>query len=117
MNTLTLITSTVMLLTSTGALANKFVAADNTAQTQLCLAIASNHQLTIYKTIRQFNTRKTLLSKKLECNDMSVAEFASKYNLLNSANFLNLNTTSTHIKDLSAATEDTTALITISGSK
>lgn len=117
MNTLTIVTGAIILLSSTNSLANEFVAADDTAATQLCIAVASNHKLTIHKTIRQFNTRKTVLSNRLACNDMSLDEFASRYNLDNSANFLNINTTSTHIRDLSAAVENTSAPITISGSK
>jgi len=118
MNTLTVLTSAVILLTAATSSANEFVAADTSVATQLCMAVASNHKLTLRKEIREHNISRPILANRLACNDMPISTFASRYNLENSANFLNINTaTSTHIKDLSVSISNSAAPITVSGSK
>lgn len=118
MNTVTVLASVAIIFTSTYSSANEFVANDNSAATQLCMAVASNHKLTLRKEIREHNISKAVLNNRLACNEMPITAFASRYNLTKSAQFLNINTsTSTHIKDLSAMTKDTSAPVMLSGSK
>ncbi|MBQ4852603.1 DUF3718 domain-containing protein [Pseudoalteromonas sp. MMG012] len=118
MNVITVLSSAAILLASSSSLAHEFIAADNTPATQLCMAVASNHKLTLRKEVREHNISRPVLTNRLACNNMSIDTFATLYNLENSANFLNIDmTTSTHIRDLSASINNTQTTLVISGSK
>ncbi|TMS91530.1 hypothetical protein CWB58_19065 [Pseudoalteromonas sp. S201] len=96
--------STVLLGAATltaPVMATTFVAADSSPGTQVCMAVASNKQLTLLKTIKELHTNKHVIGKKLRCNDLSMNDFVALYDLDKSARFFNIEaTTSTSIRDL-----------------
>lgn len=82
-------------------MATTFVTTDSSPGTQVCMAVASNKQLTLHKTIKELHTNKHVIGKKLRCNNLSVNDFVALYNLDKSARFFNIEaTTSTSIRDL-----------------
>ncbi|MEO2266060.1 DUF3718 domain-containing protein [Pseudoalteromonas pernae] len=114
------------LLTSAGALLlsglsmqasaqSEFVAADGTLGTQLCMAVSSNsrHQLT--KIMSETGANSKIFKNKLQCNNLSVREFASLYGFERSLQTLRITPlTQTSIHDL--AFVHGTKLTTVSGS-
>lgn len=120
MNTLTTTLCTTLLLgsaviTST-AQAAEFSAADNTPGTQLCMAVTSNKPLNLHLTMKDMRISKHTVEKKLRCNEMSVAEFASNYGFERTAGYLNIEVeTNTSIHDI--AMHDNNAVLVVAGSK
>ena len=93
MNTLkaTLCTTMVLgatLLIAKPALATQFVAADSSPGTQACMAVAANKSYVVRKASRDLNISKAVMSKKLHCNNLSMGDFVTLYNLDKSANYL-----------------------------
>ncbi|QMW13182.1 MULTISPECIES: DUF3718 domain-containing protein [Pseudoalteromonas] len=120
MNTLTLAFGTALIvgssMTATDANAAQFVAADNSAGTQACMAIVSNKPINLAQTMRDLRLNKRVISDKLQCNDMSTAQFASTYGFNKSASYLNLEQqTKTSIQDIAKVSDNT--VYVISGSK
>ena len=120
MNTLTTLGATLLLATSTFVVTNvnatEFTAADNSIGTQLCMAVAKDHKLSLKRTMDKVRINKHSLVNNLTCNDLSVAKFAATYDLNNSAKYLNLDTnTITTIRDL-AAKRDKKVLV-VAGSR
>ncbi|BBN81724.1 hypothetical protein PA25_17090 [Pseudoalteromonas sp. A25] len=83
--------------------AEQFVAADNSIETELCMAITEDDSFKLRKTMKEHRIGLRLVQNELTCNNMSADKFVAKHGLRNSANSLNLDlNTQTHIKDLSA---------------
>ena len=118
MNTLkaTLCTTMVLgatLLIAKPALATQFVAADSSPSTQACMAVAANKSYVVRKASRDLNISKAVMSKKLHCNNLSMGDFVTLYNLDKSANYLNIDTsTRTSIKDLAKSYNPEKVIIT-----
>ncbi|WP_286741731.1 MULTISPECIES: DUF3718 domain-containing protein [unclassified Pseudoalteromonas] len=118
MNTLkaTLCTTMVLgatLLIAKPALATQFVAADSSPGTQACMAVAANKSYVVRKASRDLNISKAVMSKKLNCNNLSMGDFVTLYNLDKSANYLNIDTsTRTSIKDLAKSYNPEKVIIT-----
>ncbi|MFC3031410.1 DUF3718 domain-containing protein [Pseudoalteromonas fenneropenaei] len=112
----TLLTAgSLLCLTATNVAAQEFIAADDSVATRVCMAVASNRPLNLRLEMKEVGMRTVTVQKKLHCNEMPVAEFASVYNLNRTANFLHLDIgTETSIKDLAAHNLQP---IMISGSK
>lgn len=93
----------------------KFVAADSSKGTELCLAFASNKPLKLQKALTQNRLRKFQIDEELTCNDMSLAKFAGTYKLHKTSKFMNLDVnTSTSIQDLAMTQQ---RVIYVSGNK
>ncbi|CAH9061643.1 hypothetical protein PSECIP111951_02531 [Pseudoalteromonas holothuriae] len=99
------------LLTAT-AHAEQFVAADNTIETNLCMAITENDSYNLRRTMREYRIGLRVVQNELSCNNMSTDQFISKHGLDNSAHSLRFDmNTETHIKDLSASANNLTILV------
>ncbi|XQF91965.1 DUF3718 domain-containing protein [Pseudoalteromonas espejiana] len=100
-------------LMASPASAVQFEAADSSPGTQACMAVAANKTYVLRKTSRSLNISKAVLSKKLECNNLSMGDFVTLYNLDKSANYLNIDTsTRTSIKDLAKTMTSEKVIIT-----
>ncbi|MCF6434076.1 MULTISPECIES: DUF3718 domain-containing protein [Pseudoalteromonas] len=101
----------------TTAHAKQFVAADDSLATELCMAIASNHSLSLRKTMAEHHVSTNVMQNRLACNGQSTTKFASIHRLNNTAKLLRLDlTTHTEIRDLSASTTQADTFV-VSGSK
>ncbi|WP_105168365.1 DUF3718 domain-containing protein [Pseudoalteromonas sp. T1lg23B] len=119
MNKLATLCTTALLsgLLATTAQAKQFVAADDSLATELCMAIASNHSLSLRKTMDEHHVSVNVMQNKLACNGHSTTKFASLHELNNTARLLRLDlTTHTEIHDLSAKASQADVLV-VSGSK
>ncbi|CAM3989201.1 DUF3718 domain-containing protein [Pseudoalteromonas byunsanensis] len=119
MNKLATLCSTALLSTVlvTTVQAKQFVAADDSLATDLCMAIASNHTLSLRKTMDEHHVSVRVMQNKLTCNGLSTTKFTSKHELSNTAKLLHLDlTTHTEIHDLSAKAQHADVLV-VSGSK
>jgi hypothetical protein len=120
MNKLTMLCAASILtgLSAIPAHATEFVAADNTIETTLCMAVANNRSLTLRKTMAKNRITHKVMNDALECNGHSVAEFVSIYTLNNTAGLLGIDVNAhTHIRDLSAQVNNDTTTLVVSGSK
>ncbi|ALU42074.1 DUF3718 domain-containing protein [Pseudoalteromonas rubra] len=114
----TLMLSPLFLATSLTASAGEveLVGADNSIATQLCVAVGTNHRLTLIKELTEHRISRSVVASKLTCNDMPVPQFAKKFGLHKTAGLLNIDfTTDTSITDI--AMTDNTQTIVVSGSK
>lgn len=114
----TLVLSPLLLATSLATSAGEveFVGADNSIATQLCVAVGTNHRLTLIKELTEHRISRSIVANKLTCNDMPVPQFAKKFGLHKTAGLLNIDfTTDTSITDI-AMTENTQTIV-ISGSR
>ncbi|KZN62141.1 hypothetical protein N473_21585 [Pseudoalteromonas luteoviolacea CPMOR-1] len=111
-----LTTALTALVTMSNAHAVEFVAADNSHATELCMAFASDRPHVMLAALRGQHTAKTRITSKLECNDMSLNEFAQAYSLTRNAKFMKIDLeTKTSIKDI--AKVQPTMPVVLSGSK
>ncbi|NOU49292.1 DUF3718 domain-containing protein [Pseudoalteromonas sp. JBTF-M23] len=86
--------------------AEQFVAADNTIETELCMAITENDSFNLRKTMKAHRIGLRVMQNELTCNNMSADKFIAVHGFDNSAHSLNVDlNTETHIKDLSARHE------------
>ena len=121
MNTLTTTLCTTLLLgtaamTTTTTQAAQFVAADNNPGTQVCMAVVSNRPMKVYSTMKDLRLNKNTIADKLQCNDMSMSEFAGTYGFNRTAKYLGLETTTgTSIQDLAKLDQQT--IMVVAGSK
>lgn len=111
-----LTTALTALVTMSNAHAVEFVAADNSHATELCMAFASDRPHVMLAALRGQHTAKTRITSKLECNDMSLNEFAQAYSITRNAKFMKIDLeTKTSIKDI--AKVQPTMPVVLSGSK
>ncbi|KZN51741.1 DUF3718 domain-containing protein [Pseudoalteromonas luteoviolacea] len=104
------------LVSMSNAHAVEFVAADNSHATELCMAFASDRPHVMLAAMRGQQSAKTRITSKLECNDMSLDEFAQTYSLIRNAKFMKIDLeTKTSIKDI--AKVEPTMPVVLSGSK
>jgi hypothetical protein len=91
---LTLITASILAVTSAQAITYKFVAADNSPETKLCVLAGSDEMRKLKRTIKNqplFNRyipNLRYVSNNIKCNDMFMVNFASRYNADKVANYL-----------------------------
>ncbi|MCF2909293.1 DUF3718 domain-containing protein [Pseudoalteromonas sp. DL2-H2.2] len=114
----TLLLSPLLLATSLSATAGnvEFVAADNSVATQLCVAVGTNHRLTLIKELQDHRISRAIVADKLVCNDMTVPQFAKKFALHKTARLLKIDfTTDTSIRDI--AMTDSKQAVVVSGSR
>ncbi|MFY8273377.1 DUF3718 domain-containing protein [Pseudoalteromonas sp. SSDWG2] len=79
----------------------RFVAADNSVGTQLCMAITKDSPLKLKKAMDYHRARTHLVVNDLQCNDLTVRQFASLYGFERSMKRLNITPlTETSIRDL-----------------
>ncbi|MBD1584571.1 DUF3718 domain-containing protein [Pseudoalteromonas sp. S16_S37] len=96
--------------------AEQFIAADDTIETELCMAIARDNSFNLRKTMQERRVTLRVVKNVLACNNMATDKFIAKYGFKNSAHSLNLDfNTKTHIKDLSARNEVSKTIV-VSGS-
>lgn len=111
----TTLISATLLVSANASADTQFVAADNSPGTKLCMAFASNSPLKMNKALKRYRVNKFTIDDKLQCNDLSLAKFASSYGLNRTGKFMNLEvSTSTSIRDLAMLSNKT---IYVSGSK
>jgi len=117
MKILTLTFAVVFVLLSFNANATKykFIAADSSIETKMCVFAASNNKLGLKSSMR-FSTRNSSINARkftvnnILCNDMVMAHFAHKYDALDTFAYLNrftakknkIPTTTVKIKDIVA---------------
>ena len=83
------------------ASAVQFEAADSSSGTKACMAVAANKGHVLRKASRNLHISKAVISTKLKCNNLSMGDFVTLYNLDKSANYLNIDiSTRTSIKDI-----------------
>ncbi|TLX51549.1 hypothetical protein CWC31_05240 [Pseudoalteromonas ruthenica] len=105
-----------LLSTTAAADSSKFVAADNSAGTELCMAITKNSPLKLRRSMKEHYVNTYTMENKLACNDLTVRQFASLYGFDRSLKVLNIERlTETSIRDL-AAKNDTDSFM-VYGSK
>ncbi|CCQ11955.1 hypothetical protein PALB_28560 [Pseudoalteromonas luteoviolacea B = ATCC 29581] len=115
MKLLTLIATTTFALTMTTANATDFVASNNSVETNLCMAIASNSGHEVRDEMKLNRVNKHTVNNKLRCNKLDVKNFTVKYDLAKSAKSLGFEIDSkTTIHDLSASL---TAPVNVVGSR
>ena len=86
--------ASILLMSNAQAVTYKFIAADDSRETKLCVLAGSNEVKKLKKQARNFprfnrvipNTR--FIANKVKCNDMFMTSFASRYNADNVANYL-----------------------------
>jgi|GEM_PF-654626 len=86
--------ASILLMSNAQAVTYKFIAADDSRETKLCVLAGSNEVRKLKKQVRNFprfnrripNTR--FIANKVKCNDMFMTSFASRYNADNVANYL-----------------------------
>ncbi|AOT08106.1 DUF3718 domain-containing protein [Pseudoalteromonas luteoviolacea] len=111
-----MIATLTALVSMSNAHAVEFVAADNSHATKLCMAFASDRPHVMLKALRGQHTAKPRIANKLECNDMSLDEFAQVYSLTRTAKFMKIDLeTKTSIKDIAKTETSLPAVLT--GSK
>lgn len=59
----------------------QFIAADQSAETAVCLAIAANDSKQLRSTLRRFDLSRREVLLTLHCNQMPALQFASYYRL------------------------------------
>lgn len=80
---------------------DEFIAADNTVGTQLCMAITEDAPLKLRNTMNDHRVRSYVVINKLQCNDLTVRQFASLYGFERSLKKLGMTPlTETSIHDL-----------------
>ena len=80
---LTLACSLAALFIATGASAQqyKFVATDNSPATKLCVKAGSNEKFQLKRTAKRYHLGKMAqIANDFQCNGLSMAQFAYKYN-------------------------------------
>jgi len=100
---------------STYAQEYKFVAAGPGLATKLCVHAANNNRAGVKHVMKMLydNRSTTLVANTMRCNDLSIAQFAHKYEAKDTFKYLNrmshgenrLNT-STHIRDIVLLSND-----------
>lgn len=90
----------------------KFVAMDSSVATKMCITSAMNDLRKLKTQVKIFErNNKRGVANGYVCNDMSIAQFSSKYGAYKTASYLNkfardknkANLTSVEIRDLSAS--------------
>ena len=66
----------------------QFSAADNSAETAVCLAIASNNSLQLQQTLRRYDFSRREVVLSVQCNGMPALQFARQYQLSMAEKFL-----------------------------
>ena len=95
--------------------AKKFVAADSSPSSQLCMAVASNKPINLIKRINDYSMTRKSVSKVVKCNSMPIASFAKVYELDRTGRLLKYeNAPSISIKDIAMLDKDN---IVIAGSR
>lgn len=88
----------------------KFVAADQSRETKICVHAGNNNQDRLKATMRLSSDSNKFIANHVKCNDMVMVQFAYKYDALDTAKYLNRYTkvtnripeTSITIRDLAA---------------
>ncbi|WP_019027665.1 DUF3718 domain-containing protein [Colwellia piezophila] len=117
MKILNLISVVVILLLSfnVNATKYKFIAADNSIETKICVFAGNNNKLGLKNALRLNSWGAAFVNKRfsvnnITCNDMVMAHFAHKYDALDTFAYLNrlttkkdkIHATSVEIKDIAA---------------
>ncbi|WP_462158483.1 DUF3718 domain-containing protein [Pseudoalteromonas sp. GB56] len=93
----------------------EFVATNNSIGTQLCMAVSTNNRHELSKVMNENGISAKVFQRKLQCNSLSVREFASLYGFDRSLQTLRMTPlTQTSIHDL--AMVHGTKLTTVTGS-
>ena len=78
--TITLSAAALMFTFNTQAHANHTLkAADASISTEVCMAVASNKPLRLYKTLKENRLSLQKVTKNIRCNDLTLHEFATKH--------------------------------------
>ncbi|WP_462158482.1 DUF3718 domain-containing protein [Pseudoalteromonas sp. GB56] len=94
---------------------SNFIAADDSIGTQICMAITKDSPLKLRNEMKNHHVRKTVVVNKLQCNDLTVRQFASLYGFDRTLKGLGMTPlTETSIHDLAKVHGDT--LTVVSGS-
>ena len=86
---LTLIAVSLSAAASAQALTYKFIANDNSIETQLCVLAGSNDKSKLNQVMSNYTKSKRYIANSVRCNDMVISSFASRYNADDTANYLN----------------------------
>ncbi len=82
--------STLTLGTATANAATyKFVAADNSKTTQLCIAAGSNKLMQYRTTVKELGVTERYSANTVTCNGANIASFAAKYDAMRTAKHIN----------------------------
>ena len=86
---LTLVAVSFSIITSAQALTYKFVANDNSVETQLCVLAGSNEKSKLKQVMINYSKSNRYIANSVRCNDMVISSFASRYEADDAANYLN----------------------------
>jgi hypothetical protein len=91
MNILKLTFATAIILASYNVNATnyKFVAADQSRETKVCVHAGNNNKDRLKATMRLSSDSNRFIANHVTCNDMVLVQFAYKYDALETANYLN----------------------------
>lgn len=82
--------STLTLGTATANATNyKFVSADNSKTTQLCIAAGSNHLMKYRSNVKELGVSERYSANTITCNGKNIAAFAAKYDAMRTAKHIN----------------------------
>jgi len=86
--------ASILLMSNAQAVTYKFIAADDSRETKLCILAGSNEIRNLKQKVRNFPRFARLIpnarfiANEVKCNDMFMESFASKYNADDVANYL-----------------------------
>jgi len=86
---LTLIAVSLSAVTSTQALTYKFVANNNTIETELCVLAGNNEKSKLKLVMNNYSKSNRFIANAIKCNNMIIGNFASRYEANDTANYLN----------------------------
>jgi len=91
MKLLTVIVASTIAVASLSANAGqyKFVAGNDNAQTQLCVAAGNNHVMRYDEKVNALGLSKRYAAQSTVCNGLNIGAFATKYHALNTAKQIN----------------------------
>lgn len=86
---LTLIAVSISAVASTHAITYKFVANNNTPETELCVLAGNNEKSKLKHIMNQYSKSNRYIANSIQCNNMLIGSFASRYEAGDTSNYLN----------------------------
>ncbi|MDP4982258.1 DUF3718 domain-containing protein [Pseudoalteromonas tunicata] len=97
------------------AAADRFIAANNSKETRICMATASNRPIALIVALKEQSMSRKSANQYIRCNDIPLAVFARVYELDKTGHYLKYeNVSSTYIKDITMTAGDS---VVIAGSR
>ena len=79
MKKLTVAVLTIAALGAFNVNAAQFSGSDNSVETQICLAVASDSKGKLHRAVRQSQQSMSYIAQSVKCNGMSLSQFAAEH--------------------------------------